>query len=231
MPDRNRRLGPIEAAIQARDRDALLHALSARTRREPTTGCLRWTGNRRPNGYGMVGRGPTNHLTHRLVAWADAGFPGELRGFPPVHHLCGTRDCIEGTHLASATSLINALEASVRTTALRRIRELEDAIRALQPDHPALDYPEFTETPLPLPRSGRVFETPRERLKRKEAADALARKRSENANHRFRQVLEVQQLIGAGATERHALATVGIHRRVYQHWAGQLTQWMEKDAA
>src|SRR5690606_21688164 len=112
---------------------------------------------------------------------------------------------LEPTHVTAATSLINVLEASVRTAALRRIRELEDALRAIQPGHPALDFPALTQSPLPLPRSGRTFETPRERLKRKEAADARATQRRENATRRFKQVLEVQQLMGTGSTEREAL--------------------------
>ncbi|AYF97194.1 hypothetical protein D7I47_02310 [Protaetiibacter intestinalis] len=224
------RLGPVEKAIQARDAQAVLSALSTRAQREPSTGCLRWTGNRRPNGYGMTGRGTTNRLVHRTVAWAVAGFPGEMRDFPPVHHLCGTRDCLEPTHVRPATALINVLEASVRNAVFRRVRTLEDALRSLQPDHPALTFPPLAEAPEPLLRAGRVFETPRERLKRKEARDALASRRRENATARFRQVIEVQQLTATGTSERDALVRVGLGRRVYQHWANELKVWLEEDS-
>lgn len=227
---KSKKLGPVEAAIQKRDKDALYEALHERTYRDEH-GCLRWTGNRRPNGYGMTGRDRTNRLVHRTVAWAEAGFPGQMRDFPPVHHLCGTRDCIEPTHLAPATALMNAIEASARNTAIRRIRSLENAVRELQPDHPVLEFPSVSETALLPLRAGRSCETARERIKRKQAADEQARKRSENANLRFQQVLEVQQLVSNGTIEREALAAVGIHRRVYQHWAKVLEEWLEQDAA
>lgn len=224
------RLGPIESAIRDRDRNALHAALHARAVREEGTGCLRWTGNKRPQGYGMTGRGRTNHLCHRLVAWSQDGFPGAIRDYPPVAHLCGTRDCIEPSHLAPTTSLLNTLEARVRKTLVDRIKALEAVIRASDPDHPILDTPPLASGVRPMPRAGDRYESPAERIRRWERRERQAEERRHNRIRRHRQVLEVRRLVAAGSTHREALAQVGIHRRVFDYWSHDLRDRLEATA-
>lgn len=192
--------------------------------------CLRWTGNKRPLGYAMVGRDRTNTLVRRLVPWAEAGFPDDMRSFPQVHHICAVRDCIEPTHLVPATALTNLLEASARKAALRRVELLTEALREADPDNPLLELPPLSQTDIAAFRRGATYESPRTRLKRKIAVDELARKRRENTNTRFQEVIEVRQLIARGVRWREALETVGINRRVYQEWERKFDEWME-DAA
>lgn len=228
MNERQDRLGPIETAIRDRNRAALMEALRPRTARQSESGCLRWTGAHRPNGYGMVGRAETNRLVHRLVAWAHAGFPDEMRTFPDVHHTCGVRDCVAPAHLKPVTAYVNVLEMRVRNALLSQLAEYRDVVHKLDPAHPILQRPEPTETAVEL-RPGRGFETPAERLRKREAALLREQASKEREQRRFKQVLEVRRLRAAGLTEREALAEVGIHRRVYQQWADRLDAWLEED--
>lgn len=224
--DKPSRLGPIETAIQNRDFDALMTALAPRSVREADTGCLRWTGNKRPNGYGMVGRDRTNRLIHRLVAWSYRGFPGELRDFPSCHHVCGTRDCLEPLHITPVVELLNVLEMSVRTTLQSRIVKLESVIRTLDLDHPVLQYPELSESPILGLRTGRSFESARERLRQRERQIARADQRKRNEQYRFEQVVEVQSLMSGGQTLIAALEKVGVNRRVYCEWERRWKEWL-----
>jgi hypothetical protein len=220
------RLGPIETAIENTDFDALMAALAPRTVREEGTGCLRWTGNKRPSGYGMVGRDRTNRLTHRLVAWGYRGFIGEFRDFPSVHHSCGTRDCLEPQHTAPVVEYMNMLEMSVRTSLQRRISALESAIKSLNPDHPILQFPALAETPEAGFRTGRSFDSARERLRRRERQIARSDQRARKEQYRFGQVVEVQSLVAGGMTLVAALEKIGVNRRVHSEWERRWREWM-----
>ena len=220
------RLGPVETAIQNRDFDALMTALAPRTVREAGTGCLRWTGNKRPNGYGMVGRDRTNRLTHRLVAWGYRGFIGEMRDLPAVHHLCGTRDCLEPSHTGPAVEFLNVLEMSVRTSLQDRIRKLETAVKTFDPTHPVLQFAALAETPELGLRTGRSFDSARERLRRRERQIARSDQRQRNEQYRFGQVVEVQSLMAGGMTLVAALEKVGVNRRVFSEWERRWREWM-----
>lgn len=225
------RLGPIERAIQARNKEKLFEALHKRAVPEPGTGCLRWVGNKRPQGYAMVGHGRTNRLVHRLVAWAEAGFPGELKDFPNVHHSCSTRDCIRADHVLPATAYVNILERSVRNSFTARLRALEAVVRELAPTHAVLAYPEFRETPLPGARAGKTYESTTERLKRLRSRAEAEEKKRERQQYRFEQIARVERLVKEGLTRKEALMTVGMNRRVYQYWTNELRILLEEDAA
>lgn len=63
---------------------------------------------------------------HRVVFMLTGNtlLPGE-----PVHHKCGTIDCVNPAHLQKATAIENNLEMQQRNAMLRRIDELEEALR------------------------------------------------------------------------------------------------------
>lgn len=225
------RLGPIEAAIRDRDVEALRAAIAPRTSREPGSSCWLWTGAHTPSGYARVGRGATAKSVHRIVAWAEAGFVGDLKAFPHVHHLCGPRkDCLNAAHLVPVSSALNTLEAGARGYFRKRILDLEDALRSLVPDHPLLStLPTVGETPALL--NPKRTASPRERVRLRAAAIRQREERERNRQFRFEQVLRVQQLRREGRTYRQAIAEVGIARRTYEHWADQLRNWLEGNAA
>jgi hypothetical protein len=56
-----------------------------------------------------------------------------------IHHRCARKTCIRPEHMAAASTLENTAEMLARRALVRRIRTLEQALRAFRPDHPALD--------------------------------------------------------------------------------------------
>ncbi|WP_185982257.1 HNH endonuclease [Arthrobacter sp. KBS0703] len=140
------RLGRLRQAIIQCDGPAVLDILKSRCTIDPEDpgACWIWTGAKR-SGYGFIGRGPTNRLAHRVSWEAIRSFTEEL-GALSVHHKCGVRLCINPQHLAAVTHLENIAEMFSRKQYERRIHELEEALRQLDPDHPLL-----RRLPKPLP--------------------------------------------------------------------------------
>lgn len=220
------RLGPIERAIHERDPEKLLEILFSRSDFDPVTGCRSWLGARREVGYGFVGRGRTLHLTHRLSAWAQAGMPGSVKDFPQVGHLCANKACL--AHVQPVLAAANILESRVRNALVRRIHELEDALRELDPNHPKLEYVPITDSDAPIPIPTRQTYSSRELLRRQQRREQYQAKLDERASWRFEQVLDVRNRMAAGARMVDALRSVGISRRVFQDWEQRLTEWRER---
>jgi hypothetical protein len=86
--ERPRRLGRSESAVQAQDWESLREEIQAKCYIDPNDvdPCWVWLGARDASGYSFSGRTTTRRFVHRLVAWAVAGFPGELTDFPSVRH-------------------------------------------------------------------------------------------------------------------------------------------------
>lgn len=134
------RLGPLERAIQTRDGELIINIIRRRCTLvlSPAGSCWIWQGAKRMEGYPYTGRARTNRLTHRVVAWANAGCVGAITDYPHVHHTCGVITCVSPEHLVPTTSLLNNLERATRNALLHRIAQLTDAIRAIEPDHSLL---------------------------------------------------------------------------------------------
>ena len=220
------RFGPIERSIRTEDWDLLVSEIESRTKSDPSDpdSCWIWTGSLRANGYAYVGRAERNRLVHRIVAWAYAGFNGEIREFPEVHHTCGRKACVNPTHLLPTTSLINILEARVRNAVLRRNRALEDAVRQIFPAHPLLspewelkDIPEVTMAQLTESSESR-----RSRLRRLDVKTAYERSLEVHRANRFQQVLAVDTLFAKGATRKDSLKGAGMSRQAYDDWSRRL---------
>lgn len=98
----------------------LAERLAAKSERRPD-GCLVWTGTVKANGYGrLVFEGRDLHVHRVAYELAHGPIPDGLT----VDHLCGTRACIEPTHLEVVTRSVNSQRGNPRPTQCVRGHEL-----------------------------------------------------------------------------------------------------------
>lgn len=93
--------------------------LLARSERDQTTGCLRWTGALTHKGYGLMS--VDNHVqqVHRIAYAVWVGPIPESLEIDHVHERgCRYRDCIEPTHLEPVTHGENVRRAARARRAL-----------------------------------------------------------------------------------------------------------------
>lgn len=228
---RGGKLGKFQTAIEQRDWLNLRQQIEARCEisaleEDP---CWRWEGARTPNGYAFSGRGETRLFVHRLVSWADTGWPGELHRYPPVHHICGVRDCVNPQHVRPVTAVANALEANLRNYLARLIDQLYDALEAVAPDHELLsERRTLSDTGLkPRTLKGRSFENPQTRVMNMISTADRTVALLNNRNRRYAQVIAVDKLVRAGKTRREARTIVGISRSGYDDWSKALSKTIE----
>lgn len=103
------------------------------------SGCWEWQGFRSTSGYGRVSTGRrqtrTQEQTHRVTfEYATGVKPGSM----VIHHKCANRACCNPEHLQLATQVENTAEMHARRSYEMRIKELEDALKNVAPDHPLL---------------------------------------------------------------------------------------------
>ena len=117
-----------------------LAALLSRTDRDKNQGCWLWTGALDSGGYASftetkLGQKKAMVRIHRRVAELASGpIPAGYQ----VHHKCAIRRCINPDHLERTDARSNIGEMLARNAFLTRISLLEDALRELDPRHPAL---------------------------------------------------------------------------------------------
>jgi hypothetical protein len=125
---------PLRNALDDGDLIAIL-----RTAQEQSTltaaGCWKWNHATNSAGYPVLGQGGRAGLVHRKIVAAVLGRP---LGREPVHHKCANRGCVNPDHLQPISQRENMAEMFARHTYLSRISELEEALRALDPDHALL---------------------------------------------------------------------------------------------
>ena len=97
--------------------------------------CMDWTGKMK-DGYALVRVRGKDVQVHRLML--QAKHEGRPLGVIHAHHVCGRASCVNPDHLQPATAAENVGEMKARQSYLARIRELEEAIREVDPDHPVL---------------------------------------------------------------------------------------------
>ena len=101
-------------------------------------GCRIWSGSINDRGYAVINtRGARKSaLAHRVAHDLAKGevTPAHL----PIHHKCGVTACVEVTHLQVVEPWENSAEMHERRHYIRRIGELEEALFALDPNHPLL---------------------------------------------------------------------------------------------
>lgn len=104
---------------------------------DPSTGCWHWLGSLQVSGYAQV-RDPIREtrLMHRVAFAAHLGLTDLGPGV--VHHRCAVRRCVNPAHLQLVDQASNVAEMLGRRGFLSAIEKLSDALRDLDPDHPAL---------------------------------------------------------------------------------------------
>lgn len=224
------RYGPLRRALINRDAQLLIETVRERCDVDvfDPNSCWMWRGSTVGAGYGFVGRGQTRAFVHRLVAFAADDFPGDLKTFPAVHHICGVRSCTNPGHLVKATALMNAIEARARGALLGRIKDLQNALRDANPNHPLLhDGWATSSTPLPPHlNTGVSYETPGERVKRHRRRQEWEQRLRSRQQQRFAQVLAYQKLVRSGVPSKVALERVGMTRSTASDWAIRMREWM-----
>ena len=223
------RFGDFERSIRTKDWELFLNEIRKRTWADPSDpdSCWLWlrgrrkTKNKDGRDYAYIGRGKTRRLVHRVVAWAHAGFPGELEDFPEIHHKCTVPHCQNPSHLQPITTMLNVLEARVRNMVLNRNHALESALRQFQPDHPLLvavwELRESTE--VEKERLTQVPQSRRSRLPRLGEKTPYEQRLQDIRRKRFEQVLEVDAKFAMGISRKEALESVGMSRQAYDDWS------------
>lgn len=97
-------------------------------------GCWKWKYAKNSAGYGIIGQSGKAGLVHRRVFAALVQHPGSQ----PIHHRCATPSCVNPEHLQLVSHRENVAEMMERTFYQRRILELENALRKVDPGHPLL---------------------------------------------------------------------------------------------
>jgi hypothetical protein len=223
------RRGPIERALSIHDRELLISTVQSRSTPD-ANGCWLWDGARGQNGYAYSGRVESRRIVSRIVGWADAGFPGDLKTFPPVGHSCGRRPCVNPAHLSPVTSHLNALEAKLRNALMRRIHALENAIRVFDPTHTVLAYPELKDSAeSTVFDRGTADEHPAGVIRRLKNKGDFEESRRQNQLMRLDQVVAVRKHREAGLNIHDALAQEGPSRAVFDTWKVRLDKLMQEN--
>lgn len=134
-------LSLIRQALDEENWPGLIEAIRADVV-ESSTGCWEWARQKSKgkNGgaYAVVKAGPRGQrkFVHRLVVQAKLG--GILPTNLPVHHACANTICVNPDHLMPVTHAENNIEMMQRHYYKQRIAELEAALSAISPHHPAL---------------------------------------------------------------------------------------------
>lgn len=125
-----RKLSRVEADALL-DADAVLASLKENSEQVGEMGCWLWKGELRTDGYPAQ-----NPRPHRLACILGSG--GKLLGSQPAHHRCGVRSCVNPEHIVPVTHAENIAEMLARGYFIKRVRELECALREVTPQHPLL---------------------------------------------------------------------------------------------
>ena len=124
----------IRAAYEDNDWPALIEAIKA-SASVTSDGCWEWSRKSRDN-YPVVVIAGKWHQVHRLSLHGKHGKP---LGVLAAHHKCANSMCVNPEHLQPVTHRENVAEMLARNSLESRIKELEDALHGVCPDHQALN--------------------------------------------------------------------------------------------
>lgn len=128
-------LSPLRYAYEHGDNAGIIEALRDGSTITPN-GCWEWKRVDK-DGYarGAVGNGVSRGL-HRLSLEAKHGAP---LGEQAAHHMCANTKCVNPDHLQPVTHRENIAEMLARNSYLKRIAELEEVIKGIDPNHEVLN--------------------------------------------------------------------------------------------
>ena len=124
----------LRIAVESRDWPGIFNHLSQTMFVVAENDCWHWSG-RTKRGYPVLRVGGRQYAAHRLMV--EAWHRAEL-GSQPVHHKCANTMCINPRHLQPVSARENSAEMLARTYLESRIRDLEAALLAADPDNPLL---------------------------------------------------------------------------------------------
>lgn len=128
------RRGPLRRALEDGDPAAVMAAIKRDCDVRPS-GCWEWTRKLHASGYAVVTIAGRMRQVHRLALEAKLGQP---LGKQAAHHTCANSFCVNPDHLQPVTHIENAAEMLARRYMEQRIRDLEEALAALDPSHALL---------------------------------------------------------------------------------------------
>ena len=131
-PSADRR-GPLRMAYESQDWPTVLNEMRRHVKPD-LDGCWIWQ-RRVSKGYPVVIIGGRWLQAHRVML--EASLEGPL-GSQPAHHTCAESRCVNPDHLIPVTHADNVAEMLARKAYVARIRELEDALASVAPQHPTL---------------------------------------------------------------------------------------------
>lgn len=117
--ERQRRGKPMDAPAQAHNRGTLRERFERSYRKNATTGCWLWTGQRNDEGYGRIAvKGQKMQLAHR-IAWMlyKGPIPRESRhrnGLAHILHHCDNPRCVNPDHLYAGDDQANTHDKIAR---------------------------------------------------------------------------------------------------------------------
>lgn len=130
---RRKTWSPIRLAYETKDIDVLREGLLKKAT-VTQNGCWEWPSLDK-SGYPRVKMNGKRVPLHRTVLEIKQKAP---LGSQAAHHTCGNNQCVNPDHLQPVTHSENTAEMLARHSYLKRIRELEDALQELSPDHALL---------------------------------------------------------------------------------------------
>jgi hypothetical protein len=101
---------------------------------EDARGCWVWQ-RATKGGYPLVRWAGKQYGVHRLALEVQRGVS---LGVLAAHHTCAQPSCVNPSHLQAVTAQQNTAEMLERRAYVARIRELEDALASVAPEHPLL---------------------------------------------------------------------------------------------
>ncbi len=129
-------VGPdVKDAYERSDWAEVLRRLREAVVVDARSGCWIWTARFSKDGYPVTRRRNGVMGAHRLALEAALG---ARLGKQAAHHKCANITCINPDHLQPVTAAQNMAEMLARRAYVRRIRDLETALAALEPTHPLL---------------------------------------------------------------------------------------------
>lgn len=122
---------PLRRALESEDWVRVLDVLEARAVK--VEDCWLWP-SKSKDGYGVARVAGRSFGVHRLAMAAHLG--GPIPSHHPVHHRCAEPLCFKPEHLQVVTPHENNAEMLERQYYLKRIADLEAALRRRAPNHP-----------------------------------------------------------------------------------------------